>query len=53
MMIVNYPNLSQMLERGMILSENHNLRDNMSKRINEILLALHETSKQSAEAGVL
>ena len=31
--IITYPNLSQMLERGMMLSENHYLRENMSKRI--------------------
>lgn len=31
--IINYPNLTQMLERGLMLSENHYLRENMSKRI--------------------
>lgn len=31
--IINYPNLSQMLERGLMLSENNYLRENMSKRI--------------------
>ena len=46
--IVNYPNLSQMLERGMMLNENRYLRENMSKRIQYILINLHTTASQSA-----
>ena len=51
MVVVGYPNLSQMLERGMVLSENHLLRENMSKRVNEILLELHENAQQEAAGG--
>ena len=46
--IVNYPSLSQMLERGMMLSENRYLRENMSKRIQYILINMHTTASQSA-----
>ena len=46
--IVQYPNLSQMLERGMMLSENRYLRENMSKRIQYILINLHTTASQAA-----
>ena len=46
--IVNFPELSGMLERGMILSENQYLRNSMSERIKNILLALHSSSQTSA-----
>ena len=48
--IVNFPELSGMLERGMILSENQYLRNSMSERIKNILLALHSSS-QTLAAG--
>ena len=40
--IMGYPQLSQMLERGMILTENFYLRRSMSDRIRDILLAVHD-----------
>lgn len=38
--IVNYPDLGSMLERGMMLSENWYVRESMSKLIIDILLNL-------------
>ena len=49
--IVNFPELGGMLERGMILSENQYLRSSMSERIKNILLALHSSSQTAAADG--
>lgn len=38
---MQYAALGDMLERGMIISENWFLRDNFCKRMRQILLLLH------------
>ena len=42
--VVEYSDLSQMLERGIILCENQFLREVMGKRIKDIVLLLHSRS---------
>ena len=41
LVVMQYPELGDMLERGMILSENANLRDSFSRRMRKVLLLLH------------
>jgi len=41
LVIVNYPGLSSMLERGMIITENQFLRKSVGERIKDILKVVH------------
>lgn len=47
--IMNYPDLVPMLERGMITCENQFLRENMCKRIKDILQIFYSQSSSEIE----
>jgi len=46
LVVMQYTAVGEMMERGMILSENWCLRDNFCKRMREILLLLHRQGTQ-------
>jgi hypothetical protein len=48
LVIVNYPGLSSMLERGMILTENQFLRKSVGERIKDILKEVHTKTPRAA-----